>query len=112
MTTPSHSDAIEGLQQGLSSLHMTSYGDERDAYLQQILTYKEQQLLHSLDSAVDYRSLLTSDLRIRSLDSVTDYEEFVPKVHPMDVQNGETGVSLPHSTTAETGERTEDKASS
>ena len=94
----------------MSSLHMTSHAGG-DAYYTHSLTYREQRLLENLHNDAYFRSHIASEHRIRSLDSVTDYEEFVPKVHPMDVSNGETEGSkgVPQSRAAGTEERDEDK---
>ena len=109
MSVPSQPNTIDELQQGLSSVRMTSHGE--GAYLVDNLDYNEQQLLQNLHNDAYFSSFIKTDHRIRSLDSVTDYQEFVPKVHPMDLENGETEARLPQSTAVETGERDGNKVS-
>lgn len=47
-------------------------------------------MLHDIQNDIYTNPFATNEHIIRSLDSVTKYEEFVPKVHPTDPSTGDT----------------------
>ena len=57
-------------------------GSEREFQDMYKLTYTEQQMLHDIENNTYISPFVTNEHMIRSLDSVTNYEEFVPKVYP------------------------------
>ena len=48
---------------------------------------------NSADFQQQYMDALLNYRKVRSLESVTSYDEFVPRVHPLDRANGENGAA-------------------